>query len=60
MGRGAVGCSGVFAVGATAAEALPAMAKETPAAPHIGKAVFRRFRFEACFARAIVKPSCTQ
>jgi hypothetical protein len=46
-------CDGAFAVGATAADAPPAIAKDIPAAPHAGKAVFRRFRFEVCFARAI-------
>jgi hypothetical protein len=32
------------------------MAKEIPAAPNTGKAVFPRFRLEACFVRAIAKP----
>jgi hypothetical protein len=49
-------CDGAFAVGATAADAPPAIAKDMPAAPHAGKAVLRRFCFEACFARAIVGP----
>src|SRR5215216_4077858 len=48
-------CDGVFAVGATAADAPPAIAKDIPAAPHAGKALFRRFRFEACLARAICR-----
>jgi hypothetical protein len=56
---GTMPCDGAFAVGATAADAPPAIAKDIPAAPHAGKAVFRRFCFEACFARAIVEPSCT-
>jgi hypothetical protein len=51
-----VGCAGPFAVGATAANAPPAIAKDTPAAPNTGKAVLERFRFEACFVRAIVEP----
>ena len=38
----------------TAADAPPAIAKDIPAAPHIGKAGLERFRFEACFARAMV------
>jgi hypothetical protein len=46
----------VSAVGATPADALPAIAKDIPAAPHTGKAIFERFRFGACFARAIVEP----
>jgi len=37
-----------------AADALPASDKDTPATPNAGKAVLRRFRFEACFACAIV------
>jgi hypothetical protein len=34
------------------------MAKEIPATPNTGKALFRRFRLglETCFAFAIVKP----
>jgi hypothetical protein len=51
-----VRCEGEFAVGATAANAPSAIAKDTPAATHNGKAVLDRFRFEACFARAIVGP----
>jgi hypothetical protein len=51
-----VRCEGEFAVGATAANAPSAIAKDTPAATHTGKAVLDRFRFEACFARAIVGP----
>jgi hypothetical protein len=52
-------CDGAFAVGATAADAPPAIAKDIPAAPHAGKAVPRRLRFEVCFARAIMEPSYT-
>ena len=48
-----MGCDGAFSVGATAADAPPAIAKDTPAAPHTGKAVLERFRLEACFARAM-------
>ena len=55
-GRGAVSCDGTFAVGAVA-DAPPAIAKDTPATPNTGKVVLRRFRFEACFACAIVEPS---
>jgi hypothetical protein len=51
-------CDGAFGVGATAADAPPAIAKDMPAAPHAGKAVLRRFCFAACFARAILEPSC--
>jgi hypothetical protein len=51
-------CDGAFGVGATAADAPPAIAKDMPAAPHAGNAVLRRFCFEACFARAILEPSC--
>jgi len=46
-------CDGTFAVGATAAEAPPAIASDIPAAPHAGKATFERFRFAGCLARAI-------
>jgi hypothetical protein len=35
------------------ADAAPASENETPASPNTGKAFLRRFRFEACFARAI-------
>jgi hypothetical protein len=49
---------GTFAVGAVA-EAPPAIANVTPAAPTTGKAVLRRFRFGACFACAISEPSYT-
>jgi hypothetical protein len=35
------------------ADAPPPIAKDIPAAPNAGKAIFRRFRFEPCFARAI-------
>jgi hypothetical protein len=45
----------VFPSGATpAADALPASAKDIPAAPHTGK-LFERFRFETCFRRAMVR-----
>jgi hypothetical protein len=37
-----------------AADALPAIAKDMPAAPHTGKFGPERFRFEVCFARAMV------
>jgi hypothetical protein len=43
-------CDDIFSVGAVAADAPPATANDAPAAPRTGKAVFRRFRFEACFA----------
>jgi hypothetical protein len=52
-------CDGAFSVGATAADAPPAIAKDAPAAPHIGKAVLGRLRFEFCFARAIVELLCS-
>src|SRR6266849_1797843 len=55
-GRSGLSCGGKFAVGAAAADAPPAIAKDTPAAPNTGMAVFRRFRFEACFACAIAEP----
>jgi hypothetical protein len=42
------------------AEAPPASARDTPAAPITGKAIFRRFRFAAFFACAIVEPSYRQ
>jgi hypothetical protein len=40
-------------VGAIAADAPPAIAKDIPAAPQTGRALSRRFRFEVCFASAI-------
>jgi hypothetical protein len=46
---------GAFATGMVA-DAPPVMAKETPATLISGNAVFPRFRLEACFAFAIVKP----
>jgi len=52
---GGAECDGAFVVGATPADAPPAIASDRPAAPH-GKAFIGRFRFEACFARAIVGP----
>jgi hypothetical protein len=45
-------CDGTFAVG-DIADAPPPIAKDIPAAPNAGKAIFRRFRFETCFACAI-------
>jgi hypothetical protein len=56
MGRGAVSCDGAFSCSADADAPLP-IAKDTPAAPNTGKANFRRLRFEACFARAMIEPS---
>jgi hypothetical protein len=47
-----VPCDGTFVAGALA-DAPPAIAKETPAAPNI-KAVLRRLRLELCFVRAMV------
>jgi hypothetical protein len=38
------------------ADAPPATAKDMPAIPNTGNALLRRFRFEACFARAIESP----
>jgi hypothetical protein len=38
------------------ADAPPAIAKETPAAAHKGRAVFERFRLKPCFAFAIAEP----
>jgi len=53
-GRSEVSCNdGTFAVGAFAA-APPAIIKDIPAAPNIGKPTRRRFRLETCFVRAIV------
>ena len=46
---------GTFAVGAFA-DAPPAIARDTPAAPNAGKPLRPRFRLEGCFVRAIVKP----
>src|SRR5262245_51483516 len=46
----------IFAVGAVAADAPPATANDAPAAPRKGKAVFRRFLFEACLACAMLDP----
>jgi len=47
-------CGDVFAPSTSAADAPPAIAKDMPAAPHTGKACLERFRFEACFGRAMV------
>jgi hypothetical protein len=55
-GGDAVPCDDAFGVGSTAADALPAIAKDTPAAPHTGKAVLERFRLEVCFMRAMAEP----
>src|SRR5262245_19407349 len=55
-GGGTVACDDPFVVGAIAADAPPAIAKDTPAAPQTGKVASARLRFEACFARAIVGP----
>jgi hypothetical protein len=41
------------------ADAPPAIANDTPAAPKAGKAAFRRLRFGVCFACAIVELSST-
>ena len=49
-GRRCGSCNGPFAVGATAADAPPAIVNDTPAAPNMGRAVLRRFRFAGCFA----------
>jgi hypothetical protein len=46
----------MFAVGAVAADALPATASEAPAAPKTGNAFRRRFPFEACLLRAMADP----
>src|SRR6516165_10671118 len=53
---GTVPRDGVSAVGAAAADVLPANTREIPAAPHEGRAIVRRFRFEARFTYAIAKP----
>ena len=50
-----VSCNDTFAVGAVA-YAPPATAKDTPVAPNTGKAILRRFRFEARFACAMLSP----
>ena len=50
-------CDGTFAVGTVSADALPAIAKDTPAIPAIGTALLRRFRFAVGFARDIVETS---
>jgi hypothetical protein len=52
-------CGDAFSSGTTAADAALAIAKDIPAAPHIGKVFLERFRFEACFARAMADlPVC--
>jgi hypothetical protein len=56
MGRGVTSCEGTFGTGAVA-DAPPAIAKDTPAAPNTGKDFRTRFRFEVCFACAIVEIS---
>ena len=48
-------CGAVFWPSMTAADALPAIAKDIPAAPHTGNAGIERFRFEVCFARAMLE-----
>ena len=54
---GSVGCDDPFCSGATpVADAPPAIAKDIPAAPHTGRALLERFRFETCFARAMAEP----
>src|SRR5215475_10698044 len=55
-GRSKLSCNDV-AVGAVA-EAPFAIIKDAPAAPNAGKAILRRFRFEARFACAMVEPFC--
>jgi hypothetical protein len=55
-GRNSVSRGGTFAVD-TVADAPPATAKDTPAAPSAGKAILRRFCFEVRFARAMLEPS---
>ena len=45
------------AVGAVAEAPFPII-KDAPAAPNAGKAILRRFRFEARFAFAMVEPFC--
>ena len=42
------------------ADAPPATAKETPAAPNTGKLVFARFRLEGCFACVMKEHSCRE
>src|SRR3982751_2164150 len=49
---GSRACEGAFSPGTTAADVPLAIAKDIPAAPHIGKA-FERLRLEACLARAM-------
>jgi hypothetical protein len=56
---GKVCCGDVFSPFTTAADAPLVIAKDIPAkdipaAPHTGKAFFERFRFVACFGRAIM------
>jgi hypothetical protein len=46
----------MFAVGAVAADALPATARDAPAAPKIGNDLRRPFTFDACLLRAIRSP----
>src|SRR4051794_20331484 len=55
---GRVFCGAVVAPSTTAADALPAIAKDMPAAPHTGNAGPERFRFEACFVRAMAELPC--
>jgi hypothetical protein len=56
-GGGAERC-GAFVVGATAADAPLAIARDIPAAPHTGRAFLERFRFETFFARAMMDLPC--
>ena len=51
------GVSGTSCVGTTAADAPPTSEKVNPAAPNTGTAFVTRFRFEACFTRAILASS---
>jgi hypothetical protein len=51
------GVDGISAAGTTAADAPPTSDKVNPAAPNAGTAFVKRFRFEACFTRAIVASS---
>lgn len=48
------GVCGTPWAGATAADAPPTSEKVNPAAPNTGTVFVTRFRFEACFTRAIL------
>src|SRR4051794_21254256 len=52
-------CDGPFAVGTVAAEAAPAIARDTPAAPNAGRVVFRCLRFDGRFVSDMGRASCT-